>query len=733
MNRFCFNIVLILSLLTLTVRNTAHGQSYLRKENNIWVGSVNLAQNPILPGGAIDFNSGSPQAYETAYSSVVPYTDYSGGASVCDAHGNLLFYTDGTIIWNRNHAIMPGGHDINNNGNMAPNTWFIDPAFGQSAFNRDGVVIIPMPGSSHKYYVFSSPFLYNAPFTTPIFLWEGRIYCTVVDMELDNGLGDIVPGQRGVIIADAMAGNMHAVIGEDCNYWLLAYHSSGSYHAYNISANGIDTANPVISTLSPLLSPYIAELNVSPDRRRVAMAAEDEVQVSDFDPLTGMLSNDVLYGAQGTRFVAFSPNSSLLYLSGIIGLRQYDLTAPTTPFTLLTMNNMTAYEFDSPLRLGPDGKIYFVYSRVANNSLLSSPVAINQPDIFGTGCQATLIAGVSLPILEVFCQSLPNEVPVLVYDTVSENKLAPLCFNTPALLDPGAPNGTDYRWMVNNSGIAFQRQGDGNTATLTAAVPGTYAVQYFTANPCALHLDTFYVRPVSFSLYLGENIFSCDGKAVDLEVKVSGAGYEWSDGSLEPAIVANTSGQYWVKVTKEGCSATDTIDVVVANFKQDLGEDLVRCLEGGEAPALLSAEVPAGADVLWSNGSQEPQIAVSDTGLYWVKVYQGACVGTDTISVTQQYCECPIIFPNAFSPNADGHNDLFLPAYTEQCPVNTFKMQIFNKWGTMIYVSYRPHEGWDGYYKGQPAEVGTYMYRISMKLGLREKEIVRQGDFLLLR
>src|SRR5690606_6313404 len=127
-----------------------YGQSFSRPENNIWL-------NGGYVGEGIDFNTGTPQHRNASWHS---HFHHMGSASICDASGNLLFYSDGTIIWDRNNDVMQNGWDINSNGNMTPNTFYVDPVFGRSSFNFDGVVIMPMPGSSHKYYVFSTPFLY---------------------------------------------------------------------------------------------------------------------------------------------------------------------------------------------------------------------------------------------------------------------------------------------------------------------------------------------------------------------------------------------------------------------------------------------------------------------------------------------------------------------------------------------------------------------------------------------
>jgi len=92
-----------------------------------------------------------------------------------------------------------------------------------------------------------------------------------------------------------------------------------------------------------------------------------------------------------------------------------------------------------------------------------------------------------------------------------------------------------------------------------------------------------------------------------------------------------------------------------------------------------------------------------------------------------------MVIPNAFTPNGDGLNDLFKLALSLACPVSEYKLQIYNRWGQMLFVSYRLEDGWDGTINGQPADVGSYYYQLSVKTGLRQNVIVEHGDFVLIR
>jgi gliding motility-associated-like protein len=70
--------------------------------------------------------------------------------------------------------------------------------------------------------------------------------------------------------------------------------------------------------------------------------------------------------------------------------------------------------------------------------------------------------------------------------------------------------------------------------------------------------------------------------------------------------------------------------------------------------------------------------------------------------------------PTAFSPNGDGFNDVFLPmgAGWEE---GTFKMVIYDRWGTLIESTTNPAKGWDGTQKGEDAQEDTYVWKVELK------------------
>ncbi|MFA6060931.1 MAG: gliding motility-associated C-terminal domain-containing protein, partial [Taibaiella sp.] len=105
------------------------------------------------------------------------------------------------------------------------------------------------------------------------------------------------------------------------------------------------------------------------------------------------------------------------------------------------------------------------------------------------------------------------------------------------------------------------------------------------------------------------------------------------------------------------------------------------------------------------------------------------CSDTAGITIKAQGC-CNLMMPNAFSPNGDGMNDRFGPETIGH--LRGYAMRIYNRWGQMIYVSYKIEQEWDGTYNGQPAELGTYHYMVTGDCASGEP-IQIKGDITLLR
>ena len=79
--------------------------------------------------------------------------------------------------------------------------------------------------------------------------------------------------------------------------------------------------------------------------------------------------------------------------------------------------------------------------------------------------------------------------------------------------------------------------------------------------------------------------------------------------------------------------------------------------------------------------------------------------------------EAKIFVPNAFTPNKDGKNEVFIPRAIlifnqTGNPILDYKFEIYNRWGEQIFESNDLNLGWDGTYKGRLCPTGTYVYII---------------------
>ena len=111
-------------------------------------------------------------------------------------------------------------------------------------------------------------------------------------------------------------------------------------------------------------------------------------------------------------------------------------------------------------------------------------------------------------------------------------------------------------------------------------------------------------------------------------------------------------------------------------------------------------------------------------------VDRNGCTGRDTTLVTTKKCPYGIYFPNAFTPNKDGHNDLFKPVITGN-PVK-YHFSIYNRWGQRVFDTTDPTEGWDGSIANRDQESSAYVWICVYQFG-GEKEKSSNGSFILIR
>jgi gliding motility-associated-like protein len=210
--------------------------------------------------------------------------------------------------------------------------------------------------------------------------------------------------------------------------------------------------------------------------------------------------------------------------------------------------------------------------------------------------------------------------------------------------------------------------------------------------------------------------------------------YEWNDhtNAATHAVDSLTS-RYWVSCLGSCAqqSLVDTFLVRDGTIAQNT-RDTTICSEQF-TNFVINANVPLGADILWSNGSSAPSITVSETGTYSFSIDFGTCHVHDSVKVDTRFCDCNITMPSAFSPNADNLNDRIKPLVQNSCNITDYIFTVYNRWGQEVFKTRDPLKSWDGIFQGVPQEIGAYFYTLEYKSNTSSEKHFLKGDFILLR
>lgn len=303
----------------------------------------------------LDFNSGSPQPLFNGQLRTV-----EGCEAFSDADGNLLFYTEGSQMFNRLHEVMPNGSGLKG-----------------SFSTTQSALAVPNPAKNGLYYVFTPDDVLAYRLESS----NGFNY-SVVDMNADFGNGDVV--EKNVDLLERCSEKVSAVLGNTGDFYWVVTHYLDTFYSYRVDANGVDN-NPVISKVGPLIDNFEnfrGALKVSPNGNKIAVAHtvlspqyESELLLFDFDTASGQvnnpedLSSDIVYYG-----VEFSADSRVLYASGrpilegplgtnvgSVQIMQFDLSNPdilSTEYELARFPLAIGTEISGSLQLGIDKKIY---------------------------------------------------------------------------------------------------------------------------------------------------------------------------------------------------------------------------------------------------------------------------------------------------------------------------------------------------------------------------------------
>jgi gliding motility-associated-like protein len=627
-------------------------------ENAVWTMGVGLG---------LDFNTiGGPSFSSNAIDT------WEGSASVSDASGNLLFYSDGSNVYDRTHHVMPNGMGL----------------LGNSSTTQ-GVAIAKLKGSDDLYCLFTLTDLGS----------KGTLSYSVIDMSFNGGLGDVEPAYKNVFLRDSLSEKM--IIAGDCEQqWVLVHdRRRPKFYAYPIESSRLIGTEVTSVSGSPFSTYYdLGQMKISHDMATIVFSGlypEYGINTFDFDHTTGVVSN---YRTLDTGFkdfaysFEFSPDNSKLYLSTISfagrGLYQYDLTAGS-PALIAASKYTVAIGKIYGLRCGPDKKLYLIpdqsptnFSRLRAPNLpgvlcdlemnfLPAPF-INASPCIGLGNEfiprsprfgdtlirriyKSICAGDSIvssrtayslnrwfdgdsanrrsfsssgkywvfsesncgPLIDTFF------LTVTPYDTSFAIRLdTSLCPGIKIFIT--APDGRDYiKWN------------DGDTLkTKLVHAPNVYTA--LSALHCSVFKDQYITRTLPFtSFYFSKDTSLCTRTPITFYARPAADSVKWFDGKTGMSdTISGDAGLYWVKSYKDCTVTTDTFRVILPSADTFRNIHKLSFCQGQSA--VLNGR-PSMAQYTWSTGAGGSTISTGESGTYWVYSAEGCDLYADTFHTAKVF------------------------------------------------------------------------------------------------
>gem|GEM_PF-4802624 len=617
----------------------------------------------------------------------------AGTSIVSDPLGNMLFYTNGNTIFDKNGEVMLNGTGLAG----APS-------------QKSNSLIIPKPGSNALYFVFT------------LFPKIGLYYSTV-NMEKNGGKGEVI--QKNALLNSYTIDMAGFINNGNDKAWLVSPINTGNiFYAYKI-VSGV--AKPVISETGPLIT-NIEQFKFSPDGTRLIISDGKQVHFYFFNINSGKVEYVTSLEVPDANGIEFAKNGLKLFISTENSGELYYVNLPNQS-TVGVLNKLYEWPAGEKPRLGdlqlaPDGNIYIAKK---GQSCLARIEKVNQiPELkddilcFPAG---TAINGV-LPSIPQNYVKLPVGIGIRTEDA---------CISTPAIL-----SATYLFERFEVAKVAYQiLLGDSilsetNYVEHQFPAPGTYEISYRVISVCdditrkkSIYIDSM---PVYTPL---KDTAVCQGTSVALNLNTN-ATVVWNNLASASYQEVRDSGWYVAKISHTICSVKDSAKITLyKNPNIDMAPWGFLCEEKQQP---INISLVGDYDYQWDYMSHKgSDISIPAAGTYTVTATNtDQCTATDSI-VVKNICEAELYIPDIFSPNADLVNDIFVPKGKY---IQRFEMKIYDRWGEMIFLTKQLEEGWNGVYRGKHAVSGTYGYVIhydSMDLTGKTSTKTVSGHLILVR
>jgi gliding motility-associated-like protein len=700
----------------------------------------------------LDFNYTPPKAISNPN-----MRTFEGCSSVSDSTGNILFYSDGRTVWNKKDSIMENGTNL----------------LGDASSTHSSV-ILQKPFSANQYYIITAdawPNLTGDPnngvnySVVDMTLNQGNGKIVSKNNPLVNFSAEkiaITRHRNGVYawlaIPECFSSNLHLFLVTENGIELKATYPNqfpvlqSSWGQIKFSPDGR----------------HLALTWPKPNSQ------SSDVLIYDFNNSSGLLNqSEVISGGDKLYGLEFSPTSNFIYLSTWIDKKKV-CQCEVRQGTLDYNTDCKFYpqrNVSGQLQLGPDQRIYIANSfkqylgviespdsAFAKSSFVDSAIALlpgtlsysGLPTIYtgylttekikthticlgdtasfsvttnsfqydsirwmvdGRPTHDTISSGTY-----VFEQAGIHSISVILFQSINSDTFSTgitvkpmpinphlsdtsVCQSQSVVLDAYRESGISYQW--NNGSV---------DSAITALKDGLYTV-ILSKNGCSIE-NSLWVSYLPYpKISIPSETVICEGTSTQFSVQLPGASCVWSTGDTTSMMTTGRDDLYWVSVTQNSCVTRDSFYLHTTTLPNTgLGIDTTIC---ASQVYLLNAFHPY-SHYNWNTGATDSILWVHSPGLYSVTVENPCGQASDTVTIEQIPCDCFVWVPNAFTPNSDLRNDLFLPHLS--CDYNTFDFRIYSKWGEEIFKSTNGSEGWDGKKNSGVMPADVYVWKLSCQL-----------------
>jgi hypothetical protein len=374
---------------------------FSQNRSNTW--ELSYSNDLMYPNSEMIFINGSVDTLSVAR--IMSFLNTN--TSISDTSGNLLFYTNGLSIGNRDYDTLLNATNFNSGGATSN-----DEPDGLSACQ--GALILPYPDDQSLYYLFhitgESFFANNQSEVQPLYLSY-----SVVDLNLDGGLGGVEDDLKNVhIIDDTLTwGRLTACKHANGRDWWVIMHRYYSNIYYKLLVTPSNILGPYEQSIGSIITKDIGgQATFAPDGFKFAMVSPNNIlDFFEFDRCTGEFYNSQLItipDSTGTLGCSFSSNSRFLYVSSKYNLFQYDTWSTNMVADVIHIASWDNF-YDGIVPV-----LYFMHQLAPDNKIYISPFngvlylnVINQPDSLGIACDFEPHSFV-LPQYNVNVPSFPN-------------------------------------------------------------------------------------------------------------------------------------------------------------------------------------------------------------------------------------------------------------------------------------------------------------------------------------